>query len=342
MADDSGEDMTSAANLPEEGNVPALDLRPDMRLDYPQSREAPAVEPVREATRETPHDPREPVRDIARDPLPRETPRDPNHEPAFRQPVREPVRPIPAPPRDATYREPRYTPPPAPAASPVVNFPQRLTLRSPWLIGLTFVIAIVGVAGAALLGWQLFLLQGQMKALQTSVSQSGQVADAASRLSDAATQANEIANQALATTTRPWIGVDTVEVGPIQPSQPLNIEVRVRNSGRTPSTDVQGLFLVYISPIDNPPALLTDPCTSCVRSVLLPNGVVSYRLSVRESVMTPDGVQRIKDGKDTMWIVGRLDYHDGEGEFHTTKSCLFYRSTGIASFTACGEGNSAN
>ena len=334
MADDSGEDMTSAANLPEEGNPPALDLRPDMRLDYP------AREPSAEPPREPIHDPREPVRDIARDPLPREAPRDPSSD-AYRPVPREPVRPIPAPPRDAAYREPRYTPPP-PSPAPVVNFPQRLTLRSPWLTGLTLVIAILGVAGAALLGWQLYLLQGQMKALQTSITQSGQVADAASRLSDAATQANEIANQALATTTRPWIGVDTVEVGPIQPSQPLNIEVRVRNSGRTPSTDVQGLFLVYISPIDNPPALLTDPCTSCVRSVLLPNGVVSYRLSVRDSVMTPDGVQRIKDGKDTMWIVGRLDYHDGEGEFHTTKSCLFYRSTGIASFTACGDGNSAN
>ncbi len=93
----------------------------------------------------------------------------------------------------------------------------------------------------------------------------------------------------------------------------------MRNSGRTPSTDVQGLFLVYISPLDNPPALLADQCASCVRSVVLPNGVVSYKLSVRDNVMTADEVQRIKDGKDTMWIVGRLDYHDGEGEAHTTR-----------------------
>ena len=116
----------------------------------------------------------------------------------------------------------------------------------------------------------------------------------------------------------------------------------MRNSGHTPSVDVQGLFLVYISPINSPPALLTDQCASCLRSVLLPNGMVSYKLSVRDSVMTPDEVQRIKDGKDTMWIVGRLDYHDGEGELHTTKSCLYYRTSGIAAFTACNDGNTAS
>jgi hypothetical protein len=190
--------------------------------------------------------------------------------------------------------------------------------------------------------WQLNLLQGQMGDLRAAIAQNGKIADATGRLSDAATQANEIANQSLATATRPWIGVDTVEAGPIQPGQPLNIEVRARNSGRTPSTDVQGLFLVYISPLANPPALLADQCASCVRSVVLPNGVASYKLSVRDKVMTADEVQRIKDGKDTMWIVGRLDYRDGEGEAHTTRSCLYYRNSGIAAFTACSDGNSAN
>jgi hypothetical protein len=207
---------------------------------------------------------------------------------------------------------------------------------------LAVVVAILGIVGAALLAWQLNLLQGQMADLRSAIEQNGKIADAVSRLSDSATQANEIAGQALASSTRPWVGVDAVEAGAIEAGQPLNVEVRVRNSGRTPSTDVQGLFLVYISPINNPPALVADQCTSCVRGVVLPNGVMSYKLSVRADVMSPDEVQRIKDGKDTMWIVGRLDYRDGEGESHTTRSCLYYRATGIASFTACGDGNSAN
>jgi hypothetical protein len=398
----------------DDGDLPALELRPEMRIDYgamrdparellrdlaraqPRTpdvpreaapeplldiaaeaprdmpREAPrdlAREPLRdlarERMREAPSEPREPIREPGREPprdiareVPREVPRDIPREP-FREAAREMPREAPresepprfvpprAPPRPVAQPipPPPIQPSPPPAAQPAPPLPaaaQRMALRSPWLTSLTLVVALLGAVGAALLGWQLYLLQEHMAALQASISQSGQVADAATRLSDAATQANEIANQALATTARPWIGVDTVEAGSIQPNQPLSIEVRVRNSGRTPSTDVQGLFLVYISPIDNPPALLSDQCSSCVRSVVLPNGNVTYKLSVKDSVMTPDEVQRIKDGKDTMWIVGRLDYHDGEGESHTSKSCLSYRTSGIASFTACNDGNSAN
>lgn len=217
-----------------------------------------------------------------------------------------------------------------------------VAIRQPVLSLLFVLILVLALLGAGLLAWQLSLLQGQMNNLRATGAQNAKIADAAGRLADAATQANEIAGQSLASSTRPWVGVDAVEAGPLEAGQPLNIDVRVRNSGRTPSTDVQGLFLVYISPLDNPPALLADQCASCVRSVVLPDGVVSYKLSVRESVMTTDEVQRIRDGKDTMWIVGRLDYHDGEGEAHTTRSCLYYRNSGIASFTACSSGNSAN
>ena len=217
-----------------------------------------------------------------------------------------------------------------------------LTVKDPWLARLAIVILILGLIGAGLLGWQMTLMKSQIDNMQTAIGQSQKSIDSTARLADAATQANEIANQVLAATNRPWIGIDTVDAAAPQPNQPLTLEVRVRNSGRSPSVDLQGLFLVYISPIDSPPALLSEPCTTCVRSVLLPNGVTTYKLSVRDAVMTPDEVGRIRDGKDTMWIVGRLDYRDAEGESHATKSCLFYRTTGIASFSACNEGNFAN
>jgi hypothetical protein len=229
-----------------------------------------------------------------------------------------------------------------PAVARAVDLPETLTVRNPGLRPLIAVIVILGLIGAGLMAWQLNVLQSQMADLHTAIAQNEKIADATSRLSDAATQSNEIATQSMTSATRPWVGVEAVEASTIQANQSLTMEVRVRNSGRTPSTDVQGLFLVYISPLDNPPALLADQCPSCVRSVVLPNGVVSYKLSVRGSVMSADQVQRIKDGKDTMWIVGRLDYHDGEGEAHTTRSCLYYRTSGIPAFTACADGNSAN
>jgi xanthosine utilization system XapX-like protein len=337
-----------AEGVPQGTDRPELELRPEMRAD-PIAAAEPVEDLPRDIAREPPRDgardaPRPPIRDIARDPAAatktrdayREAPRDKPRD-ATRDPLHELLREVTA------SREPPRQPPPAsqpvaPAAAPA----RTATVRNPGPPILGILVLILGLIGAALLAWQLRLLQGQMTDLHAAIAQNGKIADAAGRLSDAATQANEIANQALVGSTRPWVGVDAVEAGSIQASQTLNIEVRVRNSGRTPSTDVQGLFLVYISPINNPPALLADQCANCVRSVVLPNGVVSYKLSVRDSVMSVDEVQRIKDGKDTMWIVGRLDYHDGEGEAHTTRSCLYYRATGIASFTACGDGNSAN
>jgi hypothetical protein len=243
---------------------------------------------------------------------------------------------------DAVREPPKQVTNPADRTRQGAGPAQVVAVRQPVLSLLFVLVLILALLGAGLLAWQLYLLRDQMSNLRASGAENVKIADAAGRLADAATQANEIAGQSLASSTRPWVGVDAVEAGPFEAGQPLNIDVRVRNSGRTPSTDVQGLFLVYISALDNPPALLADQCASCVRSVVLPDGVVSYKLSVRDSVMTSDEVQRIRDGKDTMWIVGRLDYHDGEGEAHTTRSCLYYRSTGIASFTACSSGNSAN
>jgi hypothetical protein len=307
VAEDSAIGTGGAAEASEVGAAPDLATRPEALARHDPYRPSPP-EPRVEAARE-------PLRDIAREGLGEEPP-SPEATPAAHF---APVTPAP--------------PPPGPA--PVV-------VRQPSYLVLIVVIALLGLAGAGLLAWQLRLLQGEMAHLAATVTEVGRIADSVGRLSDAATQANEIATQALVSTTRPWIGVDTVEAGPIVANHPLNIEVRVRNSGRTPSTDMQGLFLVYISPIDSPPAELSDPCASCARSVVLPNGMVSYKLAVHDTVMTPQEVQRIKAGQDTMWIVGRLDYHDGEGEPHTTQSCLYYRASGIPGFGACNDGNSAN
>ncbi len=327
----------SGSGIPE----PRTDLRtepaapPEPGVEPPRdiARDATRA-PIRDIARETGTAPKDPAREAYRDSLRAREPRDP-----ARDPLQEFLRDMNAS-REQQQRQP--PPPSQPEAVPAAVVPQTVTVRTPGLSLLTILVLILAIVGGGLLAWQLNLLQAQMDDLRAAVAQNGKIADAAGRLSDAATQANEIAGQSLASSTRPWVGVEALEAGTIQAGQTLNIEVRVRNSGRTPSTDVQGLFLVYISPLDNPPALLADQCTSCVKSVVLPNGVVSYKLSVRDSVMTADEVQRIKDGKDTMWIVGRLDYHDGEGEAHTTRSCLYYRSSGIASFTACSDGNSAN
>jgi hypothetical protein len=341
VIDDGVNDTTAARPIgdPDVAGIPESEPRSERGAVRDIAREQSATLP-RDIARDTAKEiSRNPIKDLAQDSA-RDAYREAKRE-RLRDPVRDPLEDLL---RDAGRESPRTVLPPLPApplGSPPPH-PQTLTVRTPWLGTFTVLVAVLGLIGAALLGWQLYLLKGQMDGLRAAVAQSGKVADAASRLSDTATQANEIANQALAGSTRPWIGVDTVEAGGIQAGQPLAIEVRVRNSGRTPSTDVQGLFLVYISPIDSPPALLTDQCSSCVRSVMLPNGTVSYKLSVRDNVMTADEVRRIKEGKDTMWIVGRLDYHDGEGEMRTTRSCLYYRTSGIASFTACSDGNSAD
>ena len=352
---------TRSADGPAVSSPPEADVRPDRRAD-PGVANEPSVGLPRDIAREAPRDiakdgPRPTIRDIARDagvistptkerqrdPIVRDSPqREPTRESgrdAGRDPLLEFLRDANA----SRAETPRQPPPVASAAVPqVAGTQQTIMVRNSGLSWLAALLLVVAIVGGGLMAWQLNLLQGQMADLRSAVAQNGKIADAVSRLSDAATQANEISGQSLAASTRPWVGVDAIESSGIEPGQPLNIEVRVRNSGRTPSTDVQGLFLVYISPLDNPPALLVDQCASCVRSVVLPNGVVSYKLSVRDKVMTPDEVQRIKDSKDTMWIVGRLDYHDGEGETHTTRSCLYYRAGGVSSFTACSDGNSAN
>lgn len=352
MIDDNVSNASKSRQNGSDATEPVLHPEPSLETI---SNAEPAPEPATGDAADGPRDPL-PLRDLvreadasARDPAVREayraSLRDRFREPARddrREAIHDLVRDL------ASRRDVRQAAvaaeaaAPAPAVARAAELPETITVRNPGLRPFIAVVVILGLIGAGLMAWQLSVLQNQMADLHTAIAQNEKIADATSRLSDAATQSNEIATQSMTSATRPWVGVEAVEASSIQANQPLTMEVRVRNSGRTPSTDVQGLFLVYISPLDNPPALLADQCPSCVRSVVLPNGVVSYKLSVRGSVMSADQVQRIRDGKDTMWIVGRLDYHDGEGEAHTTRSCLYYRTSGIPAFTACADGNSAN
>jgi hypothetical protein len=216
-----------------------------------------------------------------------------------------------------------------------------------WIAFFTLVIAIAGAAGGYFLWNQMNVMQDQSDQLQDLSEKLQKSFDASRTQSDALIAAMEAVAQQigqsteamshLVNTDRPWVGVDSVSIGPIQPGARLPVVARIRNSGRTPATDVRVSLATLTAPAP-PGAASVEECKTCPRIVLLPNATETSDVSVESGVLTSLKAARLRAGEETIWLIGRIDYTDSSAHPHTTRVCMMYTSKSSA-FSACPEGS---
>lgn len=167
----------------------------------------------------------------------------------------------------------------------------------------------------------------QTSDMQASVAVAQETARAAERNAEAAIDA-----------LRPWVGLHTNTHYHPGNAHDINAKAVVVNTGQSAAIDLRGKFVVKVTmPDESVPEI---PSTvNCAPHPLFPNVPHTFH-AVEDCDTVPLKPAEIGEGKIFVWLVGRLDYLDGEGNPHHTTICLRYWPA-IDQFVPYDEGNEA-
>jgi hypothetical protein len=177
------------------------------------------------------------------------------------------------------------------------------------------------------------------KAMQSIAEQIKSNTNIAKQLSLAADRLQDIKNTAALTKLdRPWVGVDQISSTSLRVGQPFVIKTFIRNSGRSPATDMRATFSIAAPAANAVVVPQIQECTNCVRMILLPNSMATEELRIGSDGLSADKVKRVQTGADKIMVFGRIDYSDSANHPHTTTVCMVYEPA-INRFGACPSGN---
>lgn len=93
---------------------------------------------------------------------------------------------------------------------------------------------------------------------------------------------------------RPWVGIETVTATPLVANQPFTLKAVIRNSGRSPALNVRAFVYTAVRAVKDTPDPHIAECNSCAQTVILPNAVFNYDLSVGIDVLTQEKSTTLK------------------------------------------------
>lgn len=224
----------------------------------------------------------------------------------------------------------------------------RMGRSTAWMAFFALVIAIAGGAGGYFLWNQLNVMQDESDQLEDMADKVEQSLKASQAQSVALNDTLKVLSQQLAADShaarasdspdadRPWVGVDSVSMGPLAPNVKPVVTANIRNSARTPALNVKVSLKTSVGPTQ--PGINADDCATCSQQILLPNMSLRINASPDTGALTPLSINRVKIGEATIWLTGWISYKDLSAHLHTTQVCMTYVPR-TSSFSACGDGN---
>jgi len=229
----------------------------------------------------------------------------------------------------------------------------RIRRSTGWMAFFTLITAL-GAGAAAYLFWQqLNQIQALADRIQRDAAASKRTMEDLSELIDQGIDATnkqttaiqklaEVATSGELASNRPWVGVDSVvPTRALVVNQPYGLRVVIRNGGRSPALAVRTVLNTTVRPTGDIALPSVDECTNCARPVVLPNGTLSYEVTIDGNVLTKDITDQLNGGTDTILVFGRIDYTDSTAKAHLTTVCMKYDPSS-AFFDACAQGNDSN
>jgi hypothetical protein len=145
---------------------------------------------------------------------------------------------------------------------------------------------------------------------------------------------------------RAWVGIFAFDATIVK-GQPAQINVHLRNVGKTPALHVRSIGIGNPVLIGSPKPLFDDPKYPPVDwGLLLPNAdtgmAVSFAINPNQP-LTTGAIQEIQSGNRKIYIYGHIIYDDIFGNSHLTNYCYILRPNPIGyGFISCHEHNDAN
>lgn len=141
---------------------------------------------------------------------------------------------------------------------------------------------------------------------------------------------------------RPWVAIETVNTVDFTNGGSPVTTLYFINSGRTPAHDFRSVTLGSLRAAKlPPPAIPSKPGPLTTTGVLLPNLLGKLVFFEKTRPLTADEAAKVRNGQYVLWLAGRLDYRDGQGNRHTTTFRYRYNPA-LGGFNATPDGNSVN
>lgn len=215
---------------------------------------------------------------------------------------------------------------------------RRLANLTSWLVILGFIQAIIifvqvlyGVRAAN-------AAKKAANAAQDSARAAIDSAEASRQMAIAAEEANTLTRQAQSTIDRPWVGVSKIITFSLSPDEPFRVELAIVNSGKTPALEFRQA--VYIGILTKKPSEPPNVNAMAIQPGSLPlfPGSEPTLITLRQTELTAERVEAIKQQRQWIAVFGMVMYKDLSDQPHTTGIYLIYEPQRHA-FTPHEKGN---
>jgi hypothetical protein len=143
-------------------------------------------------------------------------------------------------------------------------------------------------------------------------------------MSREAKKANDISKKSVLFANRAWVGTVGAEAKKFEIGKPIDVLVRIKNTGHSPALQVRGGFNAALLKKGEAP---DDPATTKIdtaATVLMPNGSFHYYPFSDYAPLTQQELESILAGEIVIWIVGRVEYNDANAQPHYSIYKLHY------------------
>ena len=160
---------------------------------------------------------------------------------------------------------------------------------------------------------------------------------------DAIDIAHADAARALDASSRPWVGVTRISIGPLIEGKHIVVRLEVENSGHTPAVNLRSKLRIAIWPTAmGAPRMPTTNELYPSSGTLFPGTATTMDdLAPNFPPPTASDLNYIAQRRAIVWIYGRLEYSDTGGSSHVTLVRLQY-DPGSGGLLFSSIGNSAN
>ncbi len=136
---------------------------------------------------------------------------------------------------------------------------------------------------------------------------------------------------------RAWIGLLDIKIVQfLSAGQDFVVRVSIKNTGKTPATDV--IFHARLQAISKGAVPNYSYGDTGGSGMMLPQSIGTHEIGMGHPVPA-DTSRALARGERTMFLHGRIEYKDIFGDEHWTNWCYYLEGYGLETFTAYKEHN---
>jgi hypothetical protein len=135
------------------------------------------------------------------------------------------------------------------------------------------------------------------------------------------------------------VGVDNIEMIPVQVGRNIDVDLKIRNSGPATATKVRITVVCAVRANEPIPAIPTEQTGP--PAVLISDAFATIKCFENSPVLSQDSINALNEHRMTLWIVGRIDYVGPPNGTSYSTTFRFQHVPGGVRWAIVGDDNQA-